>query len=387
MVLSSVSYKPCWQVDGTWYSSGGFPLQMNGVAQPFKKMYLHVPVVAARPGGIAISDKVEVIPIPSPRGKGILRKLFVFLTALNYYRLFYPHFKKSEAVMVPLPGDLPLIALFFALILGKRTMARYGSSWSKTNETSFMHSFTKFLMRRLGKGKKHVMLVTGNGEDSPSEGLYWLFSTALSKKIVETTIPNRSSELQNPVKLVYIGRLSPEKGVLFFPEILNELSNRLNDSNGKKAELHLIGDGPLRDELENEFAKRGMSEEVVFHGLLNQGDLFGTINQMDICIQPSKTEGFSKAWLDAMVCGIPVISSRVGAAEYVIGTSENHRGWLVEPGNPGAIVNLLDVLLTKDQNWVDLRSRCRDFASKKTLELWSARIKAICEERWQTELS
>ncbi len=288
--------------------------------------------------------------------------------------------------MVPLPGDLPLVALFFALILGKRTIARYGSSWASTKETSFMHSFTKGLMRHLGRRQKHIMLVTGNGNKAPSKGLYWLFSTALSAKLVKDTVPNLSDSLQKPVKLVYIGRLSSEKGVLYFPYILQNLINGLQKLDGVSVELHLIGDGPLRSQMEQEFDNIGIRENIIFHGLLNQHELFHRLNQMDLCIQPSKTEGFSKAWLDALLCGVPVLTSNVGAAEFVVGSGENHRGWLVNPNDPDAVVQKLLQIIQNDQSWSELRGRCVAFASSRTLESWSYRIKEICEERWKLKL-
>ena len=56
-----------------------------------------------------------------------------------------------------------------------------------------------------------------------------------------------------------------------------------------------------------------------FTGQLDRARLSRELMNQDLCVQPSFTEGFSKAWLDAMAHGLPVLASQVGAAKGVLG--------------------------------------------------------------------
>lgn len=73
----------------------------------------------------------------------------------------------------------------------------------------------------------------------------------------------------------------------------------------------LIGDGE-RTHLTNIIHKYGMEEQVEFMGVLNHYDLLAFYDKVDIYIQPSYSEGLSRAIVEAMSMGCPVLCSRVG---------------------------------------------------------------------------
>jgi glycosyltransferase involved in cell wall biosynthesis len=104
----------------------------------------------------------------------------------------------------------------------------------------------------------------------------------------------------------------------------------------------------------------------------------------DLCVQPSLTEGYSKAWLDAMAHGIPVMSTEVGAARSVLG-ADGERGWLIPPGDRDALAATLRRVLTSPIDWADLRRRCRSYVEQRTLESWADHIGRFCASRWNTK--
>ena len=95
----------------------------------------------------------------------------------------------------------------------------------------------------------------------------------------------------------------------------------------------------------------------------------------------SHSEGYCKAWLDAMAHGLPVLTTEVGAAAAVIGR-DGERGWLVPPADPAAFAAALRRVLSGDLDWAMLRGRCRAFASTRTLEAWAEEIGERCAQRW-----
>src|SRR5262249_17359192 len=104
------------------------------------------------------------------------------------------------------------------------------------------------------------------------------------------------------------------------------------------------------------------------------------------CVQPSLTEGYSKAWLDAMAHGLPVLASEVGAARGVIG-ADGERGWLTPPGLSSALAETIQCVIQQKRDWPALRHRCRSFVEARTLEAWGQTIGTICAHQWNLRLT
>lgn len=95
------------------------------------------------------------------------------------------------------------------------------------------------------------------------------------------------------------------------------------------AKLLLVGEGPEREKAERLAAKLGIEEKVLFLGNSNEIDKILTIS--DLFILPSETESFGLAALEAMVWGVPVISSNVGGLPEI--NKQGETGFLSDPGD------------------------------------------------------
>lgn len=377
MKLCAVSFKVCWRDEsGNWYSDGGFPLQMSAIGSIFDSMELLVVEGAAQAGGLRLPE-AHVVPLRSPDGVDFRRKLSILFNLPYYVSFIAKHTRRADAVHVPLPGDIPLIALVVALALRKPIVARYCGSWQKTSVTTLMNRVTRGVMRTFA-GKRNVMLATGDGSESPAPGMDWIFASALSREEVSSIQPVLDRELGTPPRLVYIGRLAPEKGLSGLIRAIHALSH---ERVGLAPTITLIGDGPERVALQELSRKIGCDAQVRFTGQLNRAELSKRLLEADMCVQPSLTEGFSKAWLDAMAHGLPVLASDVGAASAVVGR-DGERGWLTPPGDVEALRKKLVTILTNTPDWCALRHRCRRFAESRTLDDWRDRIAELCASKW-----
>lgn len=379
--VCAVSFKPCWQDEtGRWLSSGGFPLQMGAIASLFDEMVLVIVRAgaddAAARGGIPLPAGARVVPLRGPRGHDARRKLSVAARLPYFLWKIGSSMRGADVVHVPLPGDIPLLGLAVALLMRKRTIVRYGGSWPMNAQTTVMDRFTKACMRRFAGGR-NVMLATGGGAVAPSPGVEWIFSTALSRAELERALPCLDRGLAATPRLLYVGRLSVEKGVA---TLLRALSTLARSGFQPRAHLTLAGDGPARAELEALARELGCADMVTFAGQLERSALAAELARADLCVQPSLTEGFSKAWLDAMAYGLPVLASDVGAARVVIGDDE--RGWLVPPGDAAALADALRRLSTASLDWPALRRRCRAYVEGMTLEKWTREIGEHCTRQW-----
>jgi glycosyltransferase involved in cell wall biosynthesis len=236
-------------------------------------------------------------------------------------------------------------------------------------------------MRRFAGGR-NVMLATGSGSEAPAPGIGWIFSTAISKAELERIPPGTEREVGLVPRLIFEGRLSPEKGI---PVLFRALAALAREGFEPLPHLVLAGDGPQREELEALARELGIAERTCFAGQLERAALSRQLAEADLCVQPSLTEGFSKAWLDAMAHGVPVISSSVGAAPAVVG-GDGERGWLVPPGNVEALEGVIRSVLRGPVDWVALRRRCRAYVEERTLEVWARDIGVRCAGQWGWKL-
>jgi glycosyltransferase involved in cell wall biosynthesis len=379
MELCIVSSKECWQdASGAWCSYGGFPRQMHAVASLFDEVTMVIVRGKPRSGGMPLPREARVVALREPAGREWRRKLFV-LAALPYYVSIMGRSMHRHAVVhIPLPGDLPLVGFVTALLLRKRCIARYCGSWTTNAETTLTNKITRACMRRVAGGR-NVMLATGEHEHPPAPRMHWTFATVLSREELDALHPCLNRGLSQPPHLVYVGRLSPEKGVIGLIRALALLKAR-----GATPMPHvtLVGDGPARSGLERAARELNCEDAITFVGQLPREALVHVLYGADICVQPSLTEGFSKAWLDAMALGLPVISSDVGAARSVIGEAEE-RGWLVKAGDVNQLADTIQhVIADASIDWPALRRRCRDQVRNRTLDMWTEQIGRLCAQQW-----
>ncbi|SRR5213593_2602704 len=382
MRVCVVSFKECWQdATGCWFSYGGFPLQMAALASLFDAISLVVVRGRPRPGGMPLPVGT-VVALRSPVGVDGRRKLSVLARLPYYLGAIGWHIRHADVVHVPLPGDLPFLGMLAAVTLRKRLLARYGGSWLPTSETTFMNRVTRECMRRWAS-ERNLMLATGTGSEPPGPGIEWLFATAISERELDVVRPDLSRPPGRPLRLAYVGRLSPEKGVAHLLGAVNLL--RSDTPPEEMPQLTVIGGGPEEDRLRHLVTRSGCAPYVRFVGQLTRGDVVRELLRTDVCVLPSLSESFCKARLDAMVCGVPVITTGVGFGREIVGV-DGERGWVVPVGDAAVLAAAVRRVQTGSVDWAALRARCRTYAERHTLELWAQEIGERCARRWRWRL-
>lgn len=132
----------------------------------------------------------------------------------------------------------------------------------------------------------------------------------------------------------WVGRMTHEKGVDVFVDALQQLT-----ATGMTA--CLVGDGPEREIVESKAKAVGMSNRLVWTGLLQEAGRY--FNAFDVLCQSSRTEGIPMVVLEAMAMGIPLVVTAVGGVPDVVSPAEAK---LVEPENPSALANALTDAIT-----------------------------------------
>jgi glycosyltransferase involved in cell wall biosynthesis len=131
-------------------------------------------------------------------------------------------------------------------------------------------------------------------------------------------------------RIGYIGRLSEEKGIANFISAIPKIMNR-ND----KIKFLIGGEGPLRSKVEQYLVKQNLKYNVRFAGWIPHSEIPSYLNELELFVLPSYTEGLPFIILEAMACGTPVLSTPVGAIPDVIKDGET--GFLLENNSPKCI--------------------------------------------------
>lgn len=114
------------------------------------------------------------------------------------------------------------------------------------------------------------------------------------------------------------------------------LVTALTDPRLRDAKLLVVGDGPQKDILTKQVEELGLSGRIIFAG--QQKDVLTWMQALDVFAFPSTGhEGVPQALIQAMACGLPVVTTPVGAIPEVVRDGES--GILVAPENADAIVD------------------------------------------------
>lgn len=131
---------------------------------------------------------------------------------------------------------------------------------------------------------------------------------------------------------LFVGRLSEEKGLLTLLRAWRQQKTDLS--------LRIVGDGPLRREVESEIARNRL-ETVQLTGWLDRTGVQAAMKDAKFLIFPSEWyEPFGQAIVEAFARGVPVIGSRLGAVEELI--SERRTGLLFAPGQADELAQKID---------------------------------------------
>jgi sugar transferase (PEP-CTERM/EpsH1 system associated) len=101
----------------------------------------------------------------------------------------------------------------------------------------------------------------------------------------------------------------------------------------QRARLVIVGDGPLRPEVERAVAAAGLGQRVWLAG--ERADIPHLLSALDCFVLPSRAEGISNTLLEAMACGLPVVATEVGGNGELVAAGES--GKLVPPQDISAL--------------------------------------------------
>ncbi|WP_336772799.1 glycosyltransferase family 4 protein [Paenibacillus sp. MMO-58] len=247
------------------------------------------------------------------------------------YDIIHAHHPIAALVMKQLFPDTPVMMTIHSSF--ERELVLNG----KIEENSIAHRFLTSIYGELEAKLDRLLTVSDS------------FRTYLSPYMKDTSaikvIPNGFDEKrfkpiahENAVpQFITVCRLVPAKGLDILLHACAELKHR-----GHPFVLHIIGDGPIREELEQLAVELDLYDDIIFYGYMLHPEEFMPF--FDVFVLPSRAEAFGSVFAEAALCWLALVGTNVGGIAEQIEDGVN--GLLVPPEDAPALADALEKLVT-----------------------------------------
>jgi L-malate glycosyltransferase len=295
--------------------------------------------------------KVETAFAPNIKG---LRGLFFFISSffklIRMVRRF--NIELIHAHFLLPPG---LIGVCVGSLMGKKTaVTAHGSDLMIQAKNPVLRSMIKFVLKKAD----YVLVVNQTLKDKVLELGINQEKVYITPNAVDVEKFNpKKKDLPSDIKIshdkpviLFVGNLVFQKGVEYLLEAKKIMKN--------DAELVIVGDGPLRPELEMKVRDEKI-QDVVFTGA--RRDVDKIMPSGTVFVLPSISEGFPITILEAMASGLPVVATNVGGISEVM---SEQVGIMVNPSSPTELASALDKILENETLRNDMNVTAREQALK-----------------------
>jgi glycosyltransferase involved in cell wall biosynthesis len=247
-------------------------------------------------------------------------------------------------------AGIPLVCTFFGVELTwtRRQLPFLSPLLRRTIRASAavtaISSHTADLVRELAPGARPVLIPFGAAAEPPADP------------------PLPARQAGEPLHLLFVGRLVERKGV-------EVLLRALALPEAALARLEVVGDGPLRDDLEALSHRLGLRERVAFRGTVSGARLRASFLGAHALVLPAvvdakgDTEGLGVVLIEALAHARPVIASSAGGIVDVV--EEGRNGLLVPPGDPRALAGAIRRLAEDPAGAVEMGVRGRELVRQR----------------------
>lgn len=372
MKLLVISHTPHLKVSNNNFGWGPTIREVNFLSQFFQITHIAPCKLTSKvPESYAeTSQSIRLVPTRNRGGVGFLRKLKVSVDAFQYLKLIMIEIGLADIVHVRCPSNISIVALLILIFSPKKKKwIKYAGDWHPTNDY-FSYKMQRFIIRNLLSN--HV--VTVNGTYKERTFIHHLVNPSFSKDEIETNLPYKSLG-QDPVIILFVGGLTPNKGVDIVVNTVLNLS-----AMAFTFKLYIIGDGPERDNLIDLSTSKGLSDKIYFEGWKSKEALKEYYRKAHFILLPSRGEGWPKVVSEAMSFGVvPLVSDVSGIKETLdkIGV-----GVAIKKFDPSNYTNEIRLYLENPQKWIRESRLAIGGANQFTFENWFQILSALFRKRW-----
>ena len=304
-----------------------------------------------------LNSNIRIIPI-CYKGKSRMKQLPVWIKNIrNYIKISNPEF------IVSFVARINIIVLFSCIGLKKKVIISERNDPSADGRSYFVKLATYILYPLANR---------------------IVFQTKYAKLMFPNRIQNKSDIIYNPIevgvnkyeskqrKIVSVGRLQPQKNHEMLIDSFIQVHNKYPEYT-----LFIYGEGILMDSLKSQINKLNLEDVVFLPGVVT--DVHNKILDSEIFVLSSNYEGLSNALLEAMMMGLPCISTKCAGSTEIIRNKEN--GILVPIGDKEklseAMIKLIEDRKLAEEIGKKAKETSKLFESNLVLKRWENVIEGI----------
>lgn len=318
---------------------------------------------------------VEVLVCRSDKGKGSVEVIdgvtvtransfgtyFSCPVSFDFIRKFRKMAAHADVVEIHVPFPLADAALMLSGYKGKVVVAWHSDVVKQKKLLALYKPFMKYLLKRADKiivateghikGSDYLPEYADKCEVIPYGLTLEKYDSVELKPVLTDLLNDKSAR-----KVLFSGRLVPYKGIAFLVEAFKSVNN---------AELFIIGEGPLEEEIRASVNAAGLTDRVHFLGFVEDSVLKSAFADCDIFVLPSvlKSEAFGIVQIEAMAYCKPVINTNLDSGVPYI-SIDGETGITVPPSDPAALATAINKLVADES----LRARFGAAARKRVEE-------------------
>ncbi|QSE98444.1 glycosyltransferase [Fulvivirga lutea] len=180
-----------------------------------------------------------------------------------------------------------------------------------------------------------------------------------SKKFYDSkqkSLPKTNERL----KIINVGSFQKKKNQKFIVEIGKALRDRAIDF-----EIHLLGDGELRQDVEKQVHKNDLTQYIYFHGVVDNVEDW--LKKSHLYLHTAWYEPFGLVFLEAMAAGLPCIAYNGQGNRDLIKNGKN--GYFLEEHSASLFAEKIIELISNEQLYLEISNYCKSFALNYDIEI------------------
>jgi glycosyltransferase involved in cell wall biosynthesis len=381
MRIAIISHKVCWKSPDSpsgYQTDGGFILQVKAISELFDETKVVVPCAETTDNkGVSplVGHNLQVSPLSSAKLSGLKSKLNFPFWLMRNSKTIWREIRRADAVHAPIPGDVGTVGILFALLQRKPLFVRHCGNWLVQRTAA--EQFWKWIMERFAGGR-NVMFATGGTDEAPSKrnsSIKWIFSTSLRQDEMENMIARKLPD-NGELKLITACRVEDRKGVDIVIESLPLILKKFPN-----ATLDIVGDGSMLGKLKARAKNLNIEKKITFHGKVKHFKVIELMKQADVfCFPTSASEGFPKVVVEALACGLPVITTKVSVLPRLIG---NGAGVLLDQPTMENLAGAVKEICSDAEKYNQMSSQAIATAQRYSLENWRDFIGENLRREWK----
>lgn len=323
--------------------------------------------------------KIVFYPLPKVGGQTVKDKLGLILTIPAWLRAFRTVDRFSDIIYQRFPNNLNIPGFFYFWLKKKKVFATYTGTWKNHPGEPYTYKFQRWLLNKYFRGPVWVY-----AEEKPTNPrIIESYSPSYNDDVwteeieqVDHRIEKLKTNGLSTFRLITVGSLCENKNQAYIIEACNLLKQK-----GFNFNLKIVGDGSIKDDLQNLINKYSLQNEVKLLGKKTISELRELYRESDFVVQAPLAEGFGKVPVEGFFHGVIPVINNISLAFVITGNQE--RGYLFEATKPQNLVNAL-LTIQKEMNVLPSKIvKGREYARTKTLKAWAKEYYEVISEYYK----